>query len=153
MATFSYEGRDSRGTSVSGSIESADRKSALRRLTERGLRVRELNEERPGAASSSAKNASGSESYEPRWFGPHPVAQSFFENYRELLSGGLPPGDAVKLMSQRVIDPALRALCAGLWRDLAEGHSLADSLARRPVLFDEAVGVRMPTSSRATFGG
>ena len=139
MANFSYEGRDSTGASVSGSIDAPDRKSALRRLTGRGMRVRELSEGRAGGAGVSGKESSGIESYVPRWFGPHPVAQSFFENYRELLAGGLPPGDAVRLMSQRVVDPALRGLCLGLWRDLAEGRSLADALAGRPVLFDEAV--------------
>lgn len=143
MPRFSYSGRDSRGLAVSGEIEAADRRVALRRLAEKGLRVSEFEEgaagSRIGASGGADAKGGGGENYAPRGFGPHPVAVAFFENYRELLAGGLPPGDAVRLMAQRVTEPSLRALCGGLWRDLAEGAPLAEALARRPALFGESV--------------
>lgn len=141
MPRFFYSGRAPSGSEVKGEVDAQDRRAALRRLAEKGIRVSAFEEGGSSGTTRSVEPASGlmREIHAPRRWGPHPVARAFFENYRELLAGGLPPGDAVRLMAQRVTEPSLRALCSGLWRDLAEGAPLAEALGRRPVLFREAV--------------
>lgn len=138
MPQFHYTGADSQGTRTRGTIDAADRKAALRRLAESGMSVSELGDIAAPAEEPQRPTTPLAKAGAPR-FGPHPAARAFFENYRELIAGGLPPGDAVRQMARRVTDPQLKGLCGELWRDLAEGISLADSLGRRSGIFEEAV--------------
>lgn len=139
MTRFAYSGRDGEGAPCAGELESPDRRAALRRLAERGVAVAALDEAKP--APKPAQPDAGAPQAPRRAFhaGPHPVARAFLENYRELLAAGMPAGDAVRLLAQNVAEPQLRALCASLWQDLAEGRSLAAALARRPDMFEDAV--------------
>lgn len=70
------------------------------------------------------------------------------EKLHSLMSSGLPAGDAVKLLRQRVSDPPLRALCARIWRDLSEGLPLAGAMGHFPEIFD-APDVRLVESGEA----
>ncbi|MDR1816773.1 MAG: type II secretion system F family protein [Puniceicoccales bacterium] len=74
----------------------------------------------------------------PRLFGPHRTGWAFIDSFHQLHSNGLSMGDSVKLLGQRVSDPALRYLCQSLWRDMSEGATLAGAMSRFPVVFDSA---------------
>jgi type II secretory pathway component PulF len=71
-----------------------------------------------------------------RFFGVHAAARDFIDSFHQLHANGLPMGDAVKLLGQRVSDPSLRYLCQSLWRDMSEGATLAGAMSRFPAVFD-----------------
>ena len=56
----------------------------------------------------------------------------------ELHSSGLPAGDSVKILGQRLSQPELKTLAQSLWRDLSEGSTLANALARQPNYFNRS---------------
>lgn len=149
MPRFHYEAVDASGRPAKGELESADRRAAARRLAARGLRVSKISESGKGAAVRTDGGEDHPDLHKARRMGVHPAATAFVRSFGELHEGGMPVGDAVKLMSVRVTEPALRALCKGLWRDLSEGQNLSAALAKRPVVFDEST-VRLVEAGEAT---
>ncbi|MDR2844883.1 MAG: type II secretion system F family protein [Puniceicoccales bacterium] len=156
MAQFSYTALDNAGHSRNGTISADDRRGAARQLVSQGLRLLSLQ-----AANSTAptdKNTSDERDASPaggaaasvldappprklsqrRAFGPHLIASNFVDSFYQLHANGLPMGDAVKLLGQRVSEPSLRYLCQSLWRDMSEGATLAGAMSRFPVVFDNA---------------
>ena len=154
MPDFSYTVIDSAGRTRSGTIPADDRRSAARTLGAQGLRVLSLVS---GTAGTSDATASAQASYgsvfdslgstsapasppanltKRRFFGAHRTGWDFVDSFHQLHSNGLPMGDAVKLLGQRVSNPALRYLCQSLWRDISEGSSLAGAMGRFPSVFD-----------------
>lgn len=157
MPVFNYTAQNAAGETVSGTLEAPDRRNAAQRLARRGLKPLRLI---AGEASADSKTNVSEETALPasedhaalhkkRLFGVHRIAVSFMEKLYSLLTSGLPAGDAVKLLSQRVTDPALRALCAKIWRDLSEGLPLGGAMARFPEVF-EATDVRLVEAGEAT---
>lgn len=152
MPRFAYDATDASGAPAKGELEAADRRGAARQLAARGWRVSRLTEVRgPSAPSVAEGGADHPALHRARPFGVHPSAQAFVRGFHDLHEGGMPVGDAVKLMSVRVSEPALRALCRGLWADLSEGMPLSAALAKRPVVFDEAV-VHLVAAGESTGG-
>ena len=159
MPNFNYIAQNASGETLSGTLEAPDRRSAAQRLARRGLTPVRLTVADAGGAAKSQVNSAeeinlpASEDHDAlhkkRLFGTHKIASSFMEKLYSLLTSGLPAGDAVKLLSQRVTDPALRALCARIWRDLSEGLPLAGAMARFPEVF-EATDVRLVEAGEAT---
>jgi type II secretory pathway component PulF len=47
-------------------------------------------------------------------------------------------GEAVRLLSLRIKEPALRTLCNGLWERLSEGSPLSRAMSEFPAVFDAA---------------
>ncbi len=149
MPRFSYDALDADGRPSKGELDAADRRAAARRLAAQGLRVSRLTESGKAASSVSEGGEDHPDLHRARPLGVHPVASAFVAGFAELHEGGMPVGDAVKLMASRVTEPALRALTRGLWRDLSEGMPLSQAMARRPVLFDEST-VHLVAAGEAT---
>lgn len=151
MPRFTYEAVDASGRTSKGDLEAADRKAAAKRLAVRGLRVARLTESGRSAATPVAADTAEDHPglHKARPMGVHPAAVAFMRGFGELHEGGMPVGDAVKLMASRVTEPSLRALCKGLWRDLSEGTGLSAAMAKRPVVFDEST-VRLIEAGEAT---
>lgn len=149
MPRFSYDALDADGRPAKGELDAADRRAAARRLAAQGLRVSRLAQSGKAAAAVGENGEDHPALHTPRRFGAHPTAIAFIGGFAELHEGGMPVGDAVKLMASRVTEPALRALTRALWRDLAEGMPLSAALAKRPVVFDEAT-VRLVEAGEAT---
>ncbi len=168
MATFNYTAQNSAGTTVSGTIEAPDRRAAAQRLARRSLALKSL-ENAAGTPNSqkntlskifsgTPKSAAGTANpaaddhpilHKKRAFGPHKTGKSFLEKIHSLMTSGLPAGDAIKLLGQRVSDPALKALCLRVWKDLSEGIPLAGAMARFPEVFATA-DVRLVEAGEAT---
>lgn len=158
MPTFNYIAQNASGETLSGKIESPDRKAAAQRLARRGLIPVRLTAD-DISADSKSPTATEEEALpvaedhpalrKKRLWGTHKTATSFMEKLYSLLTSGLPAGDAVKLLSQRVTEPALRALCTKIWRDLSEGLTLAGAMARFPEVFETA-DVRLVEAGEAT---
>jgi len=152
MPRFTYEALDAGGRAAKGDFDAADRKAAAKRLAARGLRVTRLAESGKSTAASVVAGDTAEDHpllHKPRPMGVHPAAIAFMRGFGELHEGGMPVGDAVKLMAARVTEPSLRALCKGLWRDLSEGMNLSAALSKRGVVFDEST-VRLIEAGEAT---
>ena len=147
MQQFTYTALDSSGRPRNGTLAADDRRAAARKLASQGLRLRTLSaadSSTPDSSNDAAPDLPDADAPPPRklsqrrFFAPHNTARDFMDNFYQLHSNGLPMGDAIKLLAQRVSDPALRFLCQSIWRDMSEGTTLAGAMARFPVVFDAA---------------
>lgn len=149
MPTFAYQARDRSGATSSGAVDAPSRRDALRKLQTRGLQPTRLEEStgaapkssrsrRPGGTPSPA-SATTTAASAPSARSVAPTAKErlpFLESLADLVRGGLSAGEAVRLLSVRVSQPRLRALCAALWGSLSEGQTLSVALSRFPHVFD-----------------
>lgn len=148
MARFAYTARDRAGQSVTAELEAPSRKDALRLLGARGLQVSAVNElaaaatarkgkpaaAAPAAASTPARaTARGSQTLTRRECLP------FLEALHDLATSGLSAGEAVRLLSVRIKEPRLRALCGGIWEQISEGAPLSRAMAAFPQVFDPSI--------------
>lgn len=129
MPSFAYTARDDRGQIVRTVLEAPSRKDAMRVLLARGLQVLDLNEAGAAAARRSVAAVA------PAPFS-HRERLPFLQALADLTTSGMPAGEAVRLLSQRLKAPALKSLCTRLWERLGEGLSLSQALAAHPLVFD-----------------
>lgn len=153
MPRFAYTARDRSGQSVAADLEAPSRKDALRLLSARGFQVSSVNElaaAKPGkkapAKSSPAPAASGDAA--PARAGRRAGGREaprreeclpFLEALYDLATSGLSAGEAVRLLSVRIKEPRLRALCAGIWEQISEGAPLSRAMASYPHIFDPSI--------------
>ncbi len=156
MPRFSYTARDHKGQSVADMVEAPTRKDALRLLSARGLQPLRLTEQTT-AAPAKAKSKPAATATPPSTRRPAiqaPAARQlrraggsklgrahrlpFLQALHDLTTSGLSAGEAVRLLSQRLKDPALRGLSNGLWDRISEGAALSRAMGDYPQVFDEA---------------
>ncbi len=128
MPSFAYIARDAQGRMVRTALEAPNRKEAMRVLVARGLQVLDLNEAGAAAARPAAAVAVAQFTQRERL--------PFLQALADLTTSGMPAGEAVRLLSQRLKAPPLRSLCIRLWERLGEGLSLSQALAAHPAVFD-----------------
>jgi general secretion pathway protein F len=63
----------------------------------------------------------------------------FLEALHDLATSGLSAGEAVRLLSIRIKEPRLRALCVGIWEQISEGAALSRAMASYPQVFDPSI--------------
>ncbi|MDP1579314.1 MAG: type II secretion system F family protein [Candidatus Didemnitutus sp.] len=141
MPRFVYTARSATGQSIQATLDAPSRKDAARLLAARGLQPLRLEEavSTPSAKSKSDKPTfSFSEPAAPKASGKFtPELQlPFLQALAELIGSGMPAGEAVRLLGQRLQEPRLRALCAALWDRLSEGLPLSQALESFPQVFD-----------------
>jgi general secretion pathway protein F len=148
MPRFAYTARDRSGQSVAATLEAPSRKDALRLLSARGLqpvRVDEANAQKSSAPKkSTASRGSESVSRAPIIPTRTGVAKKlsraerlpFLQALEDLISSGLSAGEGMRLLSQRLQEPKLKTLCAGLWERLSEGATLSRAMGDFPEVFD-----------------
>ncbi len=138
MPRFTYTARDRSGKDVSDSLEAPNRRDALRLLAARGLQVVTASEAST-PATSVRKGPSGVDRRSAR---RSEVTRTqrlpFLESLHDLTTSGMSAGEAVRLLSIRIKEPALRALCVSLWESLSEGAPLSRAMADFPGVFDAA---------------
>ena len=145
MPRFSYTARDRSGKSVADTLEAPSRRDAVRILTARGLQVLAANEsaapagKKPKPAAAAAKPTPGIAA------GRRTSSEitrkqrlPFLETLHDLTTSGMSAGEAVRLLSVRIKDPAMRALCGALWERLSEGAPLSRAMGDFPAVFDSA---------------
>jgi len=154
MPRFAYKARDRSGRSVADVLDAPSRRDAARLLAARGFQVSGLTEQ-AGSAKASAKGARGAKApasqpasrtrrfslLRRRGQAVQPTRRDrlpFFEALHDLMSSGLSAGESVRLLSVRIKEPSLRALCAGLWERLSEGSTLSRAMTDFQVVFDPA---------------
>jgi len=157
MPSFHYKALDPSGKSITGTLEAADRKQVLRKLhtmSVRPLSINELkgNKKLRSSGESSVASSDGapqkaqddSTTISRRWSLPsfkskENVGLSFLKRLLDLHSSGMPLGDSVRLLNQRLSDPKLKFLAQSLWRELSEGRTLADSMRTLPQYFNNSI--------------
>ncbi len=172
MARFDYTARDPSGSLVKGNLEAATRKEAIRMIgmrelypvsikdgggnsaprkaarTKRESASREKRGESRSAKAPEKTKTSPSFSFGSSNLGPR-HALSFLRSLSELISSGMPVGDAVKLLSVRLKDPSLRKLAGALWENVSAGQSISDAMAEAPEIFEEST-VHLVRAGEAT---
>ncbi|HSY53559.1 MAG TPA: type II secretion system F family protein [Opitutaceae bacterium] len=147
MPRFSYNARDRAGAAVSAALDAPSRKDALRLLAARGLQVTNVAEEITARKTAAAKKSEAGQASSARAqakLNPGQAAFTrkqrlpFLQSLHDLTSSGLSAGEAVHLLSTRLKDPALLALCSSLWERLSEGQPLSRSMADFPAVFDSS---------------
>ncbi len=147
MPRFNYTARDRAGQPVSAEMEAPSRKDALRLLAARGLTPVSVSEagaaggKRPAATSQKpAISDVLTRSNVRKSRAPVSISRKqrlpFLQALSDLTGSGLSAGEAVRLLSQRLQEPALRALCQGLWERLSEGQPLSRAMEQYPGVFD-----------------
>ncbi|MGK7377893.1 type II secretion system F family protein [Planococcus sp. 1R117A] len=126
MARFKYEGRD-RKKIRSGIIVAENRRSAVEKLRDEGVRVIDIREM---PATALQKDIS---------FGA-PVKRDqfimFLRQFSTLMRAGVTIVDAVKILSQQVDSKALRKTLTEVDDELRKGNSLSNTLAKYPKIFE-----------------
>ena len=153
MAVFNYKAREKDGTIVSGTIDATERRLAMQRLQAQGLSPVTLKEGGTEATSAFAKlgerakalrsnrNAKGGNenSQKQRGAKRESVGLLVLKRLMELHGSGLPVGDSIRILSQRLSDKEQGAIAQTLWRDLSEGSTLAGAMSRQPRCFPSSI--------------
>lgn len=126
MARFKYEGRD-RKKIRTGYVTSSNRREAVQKLREDGIRVIDIREVPVGALQKDIT------------FG-NPVKRDqfimFLRQFSTLMRAGVTIVDAVKILSQQVESKQLRKTLTEIESELRKGNALSDSLAKYPKIFE-----------------
>ena len=150
MARFAYTARDRNGNAVTADIEAPSRRDALRVLGARGLQVASVTELATGPAPKKSKSAGSpapaaaatTRGPARRGAGQVPTRREclpFLEALHDLATSGLSAGEAVRLLSVRIKEPRLRALCGGIWEQISEGAPLSRAMASFPQVFESSI--------------
>jgi type II secretory pathway component PulF len=164
MAVFTYKARTAQGAIVSGSIDAPERRLAMQRLQAQGLQPITLKADgstggagRSGLAGSAtsfwekfgqrAKTSrdrsqtaeTGSAAHKSRGPRRERIGLLVLKRLMELHGSGLPVGDSIRILSQRLSGKEQRAIVQTLWRDLSEGATLAVALSRQPRYFPGSI--------------
>lgn len=144
MPRFTYTARNRAGQNVSDTLEAPSRRDALRLLAARGLQVISATEVAAGKSAKSAKSSAAA----PAAVLAKPSSRAstlnrnqrlpFLEALHDLITSGMSAGEAVRLLSTRIKEPALRTLCTALWERLSEGAPLSRAMSDFPAVFDPA---------------
>ncbi|MDX2110872.1 MAG: type II secretion system F family protein [Verrucomicrobiota bacterium] len=158
MPIFTYKGLDSTGKTVSGELDTAERRIAVQKLTAMGIKPIAITSRDAAIAPTGATirgssitsediqgedffkqkgGKSGGFSFIPRRKASgKSTALALQKQILMLLSAGFPLGDALRLLSVRLTDPTLKLLCTNFWKKLSEGSTLSAAFATAPELFD-----------------
>lgn len=153
MAVFFYKARDEKGSVTSGEVEASERRLALQRLHAQGLTPITLKEGDLGASSAADKLVErlrewrGSKSsktsagigIKTRGKKREGVGLTVLKRLMELHSSGLPVGDSIRILSQRLSNKEQLGIVQTLWRDLSEGSTLAGAMSRQPRYFPGSI--------------
>jgi len=153
MSVFNYKARKKDGTIVSGSIEAAERRLAMQLLQAQGLSPVTLKEGTSGASSVFSKLSERAKALrtqsrthdgsvaaqKQRGAKREGVGLTVLKRLMELHSSGLPVGDSIRILSQRLSNKEQKAIVQMLWRDLSEGSTLAGAMSRQPRYFPNSI--------------
>ncbi|MDF7799169.1 type II secretion system F family protein [Pontiellaceae bacterium B1224] len=159
MPRFFYRAVNANGHSTSGAVEAADASAVRKKLRVDGLTTVDIRPANPtdGAHSSGSEKHTSVSSAEMEKFTKaqisageaNKIALEFFTRVHQLVDNGMPLGDAVKALGQRLTVPRQKALCTGLWQELSKGSDMGGAMRRFPKIFDSTT-VAMIEAGEAT---
>ncbi|MFP6854666.1 MAG: type II secretion system F family protein [Opitutales bacterium] len=156
MATYRYSAIDAQGRTVSGEKDGRDKREITNQLLRDKLKpifIKPKKGPEGNAAPKtdqtrvlfkSSRTPAETIQGEPKTRKPlfrkssEQAGLPFLKRLHELHSSGMPIADSVKLLNQRLSDPIQKEIAANLWKELAEGRSLARAMRRMPQAFGES---------------
>ncbi len=130
MAAFEYKALDAKGKNKSGVIESDSARQARQRLKEQGLIPVEVVETK----AKAQKQRSGGLSFKRGISTPDLALIT--RQLSTLVQSGMPLEECLGAVSEQAEKPHIRNMLASVRAKVTEGHTLADSLADYPHVFD-----------------
>lgn len=139
MTTFRYQALEAGGAAVEGVIEAADRRSALRELSQRGLFPSRLEgcaptgQAVPAVPLGPARRAAGW-----RWGTGirRKELTAFTREMAALLEAGIPIPQALTGLGEEEPNPALRTVIVRLAESVRTGAALSAAMEEHPRVFD-----------------
>lgn len=135
MPSFSYTALNTSGQTVSGTLAVASRAEVFRKLEAQSLTPVKVDEESK-AARAAAGAAAKAEANTPAKLKRTQVIL-FTEELADMLDGGLQIDQALRVITERQEDPALRRVSTILRDQLREGSTVAKALKKASPSFDE----------------
>lgn len=123
---FTYVARRRTGDQVRGTIQAANLDEAARMIREQALFPVKIE-----AVHSLFKLSQGSKKVRSR------VLAKFFSQMADLLKAGVPLLRCLEILQRQATSPALAEILADIRRQVADGQTLADAMARHERVFGE----------------
>ena len=139
MPTFYYKGTNRSGESIDGRIEANNRQVASKLLMAKGIRVTSLSESRAPLTRSLFKKKAPERKTKSLFSSRKNITEPFLAKLLQLHQSGMPIGDAIRSLKDRLSDPDQKDLAQKLWGDLSEGYTLATAMKRFPEHFDNSI--------------
>jgi general secretion pathway protein F/type IV pilus assembly protein PilC len=135
MPTFAYTALNSSGQTISGTLAAASRTEVFRTLESQALVAVKVAE---ASAASKIANQTGLKAQE---YTPTKIKRAqlilFTEELADMLDGGLQIDQALRVITERQEDPALRRVSQILRDQLREGSTVAKALKKASPSFDD----------------
>jgi general secretion pathway protein F/type IV pilus assembly protein PilC len=135
MPTFAYTALDASGQTISGTLAVASRAEVFRKLEAQALTPVKVAEDSK-AGKSAASAAAKAEDNTPVKLKRAQIIL-FTEELADMLDGGLQIDQALRVITERQEDPALRRVSTILRDQLREGSTVAKALKKASPSFDE----------------
>ncbi|MFA6318604.1 MAG: type II secretion system F family protein [Elusimicrobiota bacterium] len=131
MARFAYTVQDSKGETISGSLEANDENDAIGVLQGKGYFILSISSDKSARSSLAGKVSAASAGG---------VAERdlvfFAEQLATLLNGGVPLVRALSLLGEHSSSKGLQAAVGQVTKDVASGTALYKALEKHPKAFD-----------------
>jgi type IV pilus assembly protein PilC len=124
MAVFTWSGTDRKGKSIKGELTSTNIAAAKAELRRQGINARAVSKKRQ--MSFGGKRA----------IKPLDIA-IFTRQMATMMKAGVPLVQSFDIVSEGIENPTMRELVTGIKSDVEAGNSLAGSLRKHPLYFDE----------------
>ncbi|MDP2941593.1 MAG: type II secretion system F family protein [Candidatus Omnitrophota bacterium] len=127
MASFQYTARDKSGNSVTGIVDSNSEAGAIEVLHDKELVVVSIKEARkkvPGAGYNSKAVKSDD-------------LVIFVRQLATMIDAGIPLVHSLGILAEQIESPNLKKIVAAVRRDIEEGMSFGDALAKHQSVFSE----------------
>jgi type II secretory pathway component PulF len=125
MAEFAYEARARTGQMNSGTLTAGSEREAMAILDARGLMPIRI----------AAQQAAGKSRFRKRIKGRHLC--TLYSQLADLLHSGVPLLRSLEILERQSFHPALGEVLREVRGDVADGTSLADSMAKHPHVFND----------------
>lgn len=123
-STFKWEGKDRKGTKVSGEMQSTNPALVKAQLRKQGVLVTKVNKKSMLFASRGKKIK--------------PLDVAFFtRQLATMMKSGVPIIQAFDIIAEGTANPNFQKLILEIKTDVAAGNTLADSLRQHPKYFDD----------------
>ena len=129
MAKFSYIATNAKHATLRGSIEAADRMSAISTLTGQGLSPVDIVKEK-------SKHASGFGAFGAKKVKTDDIVM-FTRQLSAMVSAGVPLLRGLSSQYEHTDSAALKSVLAGVIKDVQSGMPLADALEKYPNVFND----------------
>jgi len=131
MAQFTYVARDRSGKTSRGSMEAADRRSAVSKLRETGLIVATITEGRKPFALGKAFSGGG-------FFAKQVKMKDlavFSKQFSAMIDSGIDVLRCLKILAKQTSNPLFQTIITSVHGDVSEGLTLAQAMSKHPNAF------------------